>query len=390
MDIKVEKLPKSRVKLIVKVENDKVKPFFEKAWQDLALQVKVAGFRPGKAPKLMVIESVGLNRYKSTALDLALPQIYYDAIESEKLIPIASPNVNVIEFDEEKDFSFEAEVDLLPEIKLADYKNIKVKDPRSENKSDVKDEEVEKVVKRLLYQSAKFEDKDDVAKNGDFVEIDFEGLVDNVVKDKYTNKNYPLIIGEKVLVDGFEEKLVGKKKDESGEFKIKVDKESVTFRVKINSVKNVILPELNEEFAKKFGHDNIKNLKDAIKKSIEDEKVKESRLKLEQEIIEKIADKSKVDVPQSLVDQEVNRKITDMQKQLGVAWDKYLEKMSKTIEELRTELSKGAENQVKFGLIMGELAKDMGFITEQTTKNVEEQQKAIRKTMDALIEMMVK
>jgi trigger factor len=104
-----------------------LKNIFDQAYEKLASTVSIEGFRPGKAPRLMTLEAIGQNRYTSYALDLALPMVYSEAIKQEKLIPVASPKVDLKQFVEEKDFEFIAEVDVLPEIKLGDYKKIKIK-----------------------------------------------------------------------------------------------------------------------------------------------------------------------------------------------------------------------------------------------------------------------
>lgn len=399
MKIKLEKLPKSRVKLEIETPKEDLKKYFDQAYQKLSQQVNIKGFREGKAPRLMVIETVGFNRYNSTALDIALPQIYYQAIQQEKLIPISSPNVSVKQFSQDENFIFEAEVDLVPEIKLPDYKLVRVKSDLSTSlkagsKSfEVGEDEIEKVVKRLLYQSAKFTEVDRIAKEGDNIEIDFEGSVKGVKKENLCSKNYPLILGEKVLIPGFEEKLVGMKKGESKSFALGINssagEEKVDFQVKMNAVRDVKLPELNDEFAKKFGHQTVVKLSQAIGESIKLEKEQQNRLQIEQEILEKIANKTSIDVPESLIDQEINRKIASMQQQMGPVWQGYLDKIGKTIEDLRKEMHTGAEKQVKFGLILGEIAKDMGLL-KGNLKTKEEQEKVIRKTMDRLIEIAAK
>ncbi|EKD56196.1 MAG: hypothetical protein ACD_58C00273G0008 [uncultured bacterium] len=402
MKIKCEKLPKSKVKLEIEVLKEDLTKYFDEAYKKLSHQVNIKGFREGKAPKLMVIESVGLNRYNSTALDIALPQIYYQAVKDEKLVPICQPQVNIKQFGENENFIFDAEVDLMPEIKLGEYKKLKItlvpsssrgKNQKLKINSEVTKEEIEKIIKRLRYQSAKFTGVDRGAKEGDNIEIDFDGSVKGVKRDNLQSKNYPLILGEKVLVPGFEDELVDMKKGEEKEFNLEVKssagKEKVDFKVKMNAVRDVELPELDENFSKKFGHDSVDKLISAIGESIKVEKEQTYRAQLEHEILEQISEKSKLDVPESLIEQEVSRKITQMQQQMGAVWQQYLDKMGKTIEDLRKEIAPGAEKQVKFGLLLGEIARDMGLLKE-SAKTQQEQEKIVKETMDKLIEMATK
>ena len=144
MKIELKKMPKSRVKLEIEVPKSELGKYFDEAYKKLSNQVNIKGFRQGQAPKLMVIEAVGLNRYNSTALDIALPDVYFQAIKDEKLLPICQPQVNIKQFNENEDFIFDAEVDLIPDIKLGDYKKIDNKllerelDPRPRKKDFVR------------------------------------------------------------------------------------------------------------------------------------------------------------------------------------------------------------------------------------------------------------
>lgn len=393
MQINLEKLPKSRVKISLEVSHEEMKPFFAKALEKLSHEVKIKGFREGKAPKIMVLESVGINKYHSTVLDSAIPQFYFEAVQKEKLIPISQPAVSVNKISEEDGLNFTAEVDIKPEIILGDYKSVRVKSKSKSKSSEVGEDEIEKVVKRLLYQSAKFTEVSRPAAINDHIEIDFEGLEKNIKQENLSNKNYPLILGEGVLIPGFEKELEGLKKGDQKEFKLKVNsptgEKEIDFQVIMNLVREVELPELNNEFSKKFGHDNPENLKKAIRESIKKEKIDHQRLLLEQEILEKVSEKAKLEIPESLIEQEVSRKLSEMQQQMGVIWPQYLQKINKTVEDLRKELRLGAEKQVKFGLVLGEIAKDMGFL-KNSPKTQAEQQEVIRKTMDKLIEITTK
>lgn len=389
MEIKLEKLPKSRIKLEVETTSEEVQPFFDQALEKLANSVNIAGFRPGKAPKLMIIESVGLNRYNSTALDLAFSQIYHQAVIEKKVSPISSPNISIEQFSEGKPFKFIAEVDIVPEIRLGDYNSIKIKSEKVKEDYPVEDSEVESLIKRLQYRDAKFSEIDQAAKKDDYIEIDYEGSVKGVIKEGMASKNHPLILGEGVLVPGFEDQLVGMKKDDKKEITVKVKGDNTLFKVKMNVVKKVELPELDEAFFKKFGHKSLENLKKAIKKSLSQEKKDQAKGIIQQELLAKLAEKSQVEVPQSLVEDEVNRKITQMQGNLGVLFDEYLKKNNKDLPGLRKELTQPAEKQVKIGLVLGETAKELGIIKEPP-KTQEEQSKIIKRTIDKLIEIITK
>lgn len=406
MDIKLTKLPKSKVKLDITEDATKVKRYFNEAYDRLVSTVDIKGFRPGKAPRMLTIETIGRGKYNSEALNLALPQVYSAAVKEKKLVPVGSPKVNIISFGEDKPFHFEAEIDLLPEIKLGDYKKIKISYKKP--KIEVKKEEVEKVVKRLAHQSAQYTVTADKAKKGDRMEISFTGKVKNIIKDKYTSKNYPFILGERVLMPKFEEKLIGAKKGDKKEFllevksksvgkngKIRIEKEKVDFEITVNEVWHVKLPELDQDFAKKFGHKNMSDLRLAIQKSIKQEKEQRERQILETKVLDEVLKKVEIEVPESLLEQEVDRRVEMIKKQTGPAFGKYLENIGKSLVELRSDIRPNAQKGVRISLALNEISKDMEhfdpkLLGTDMKKNHQIQQEAVKKTLDKLIEIATK
>lgn len=394
MKITRENLAKSRVKLTIEAPVERVKTFFDEAYKQLAPTVEIKGFRPGQAPKLLTIEAIGQGKYTQTALDAALQQVYYEAVQQEKIIPIQPPAVSVKEFAEDKPFSFEAQVDVVPQIKLGDYKKVKVK--YKEPKIDANKEEVDKVINNLKHQAAAFKEVDRPAKNGDRVEIDFEGSVSGVKQDGLSSKNHPLVLGEGSLIAGFEKELAGLKKGEEKEFDLDVPHKTeknktqkTHFKVKMIDIKEVILPEENSEFAKKFGHDTTEKLRAAIAASIMEEKKTHDKQHLEQEVLEKVVATCKLEVPESLIEQEISRRLMSMQEQMGQGFPKYLESIGKKIEDIKKEMQPSAENSVKIGLVLGEIARAEGFV-KGSIKDQKEQQEVIRKTIDKLVEITTK
>lgn len=387
MKIKIEKLPKSRIKLEIEAPAEDIASHFEKAYKNLAETVEIKGFRKGMAPKAMVIDAVGQNRYNSEALNSALQDIYYKALTQEKIMPVSQPAISITKFTEGESFIFTAEIDILPKIELGDYKKIKIKHEKQEFVA--KKEELGHILKRLQYQSAKFEETDQAAKKDDRIEINFKGSVGHVVKEKYCSNNYPLVLGEGILVPGFEDKLVGMKKGESKKFELEVNKEKVEFEVKMIDIKKVSLPELNDEFAKKFGRKSLTDLKEAISKNVVMEKAMHDKEELETKIFDEMLKIAKADIPDGLIDQEINRRIAKIQEQTGPGFAEFLKKSGKSMTDLRQELKPEAERSVKIGLMLGEVSKDLGLIKDNV-KTEEDQKKVVRETLDKLAEIMVK
>ncbi len=395
MKHKLEKLPKSRVKITIEVPQDEMVKHFEEAYKKLAPTVDIKGFRPGFAPKSLTLEAIGFGRYQQAVLDAALPVSYSEAIRQNKIYPIHGPAVSIKQFGEDKDFIYEVEVDVIPEIKVADYKSVQVKDIRK--KHEAKKEEIEKIFKNLQFREAKFNPISRTIKKGDWAEISYEGTIDKVKQENLSSSQYPLIIGENVLLEGFEEKLIGLKKGDKKEFDLNVPSvkdhaktKKAHFSVTVNEVKESILPELNNDFAKKFGQPSLEKLKTAIEQNIIKEKEARDLQILESQILEKVVEKSELDIPESLVDQEINRRISQIQAQTGPGFQGFLQKMKKTVNDLRNDLRKDSEKSVKIGLLLGEIAKLENIAPKHPVKDQKEQVEVTRKTLNKLIEYATK
>jgi len=397
MKVQVTKLAKSKAKLNISEEANIIQKYFDEAYQKLAPLVDIKGFRPGKAPKLITIQTIGENKYQNEALNLALPMVYSEAVKSEKLIPVAPPKINIVEFGEGKTLRLEAEIELLPEVQLGDYKNVKVK--HKEEKFEASDEEVDKIIKRLQYQDAQYIVTSESAKKGDRMEIDFVGKVKNVELEKYTSKHYPFLLGEGALLPEFEKKLLGTKKGDELKFNIDVKSpagtEKVDFEVKINEVWEVKLPELTDQFAQKFGNKTVKILRENIAKNIILEKEQRDRQILEDMIMTEVLKKVKIEVGESLIEQEIERRIKIVQEQTGPGFNRYLESLGKDLAQFRETLKPAAERSVKISLSLSEIAKDMGYFKpEKLGKDMKENQRiqgeAVKKTMDELIKITTK
>lgn len=375
MEVKSENLKKGKVKLIIKLTPKEMSVHFKQAFDRIAPTIKLPGFRGGKAPRKLIEGSAGVARILSDGLDLAVSDSYFKATKEEKLIPINQPNIVINKYphyghtEEEvgEEFEFEAEFEVLPPVTLADYSKIKVDKIQTKTASK---EDVEKVLSHVLKQNAEFKDSTVGAKNGDRIEINFEGFLKHVKIDQMCSKNHPLILGENTLIPGFEEELVGLKTGEKKDFQIKFPKDyhgkefagkDAEFKVEVISVKEIILPKEDDELAKKFGHDSVKNLKDAIEKNLNLELEENAKRELENNIIEAMLPLLSVEIPDSLISREIERMISDFAKQItdrGLNFDKYLEGIKKTREDLLKEMRPQAEKNIKVGLLLGKIVEE--------------------------------
>ena len=364
LEIKKEKLGKGKIKLEVKVLKADFDNFRKEALERLKVEVEVPGFRRGKAPDKMVIEKLGETRIESEALNLAVSKSTYVALLKENAIPIESPKVAIKQFSKDKDLVYTLEVSVLPEIVLSDYKNIKIK----KEAVKIKKEEIEKAIEDLRKRMATPEEKKEGLKKGDFAEIDFEGSIKGVKIDKLTSKNMPFIVGEIKFVPGFKEKLLGMKKGEEKEFELTLPQESpdelggkkAKFKVKINNLKKIKLPELNKEFTQKLGASSIDDLKERMKSAISNQKETDLNNKYKADLVSRIAEKSKIEIPESLVNQEKERLSVEFSRQIGMAGmtvEQFLENQKKSKDDLNKDFIIQAEKNVKIGLSLAEISK---------------------------------
>lgn len=391
MEIKHEKLPRARVKLTIEVPWEELNVFFDRAYEKLAPTVEIQGFRPGKAPRALIEEKIGHERLAHEALDLALAETYAEAATREKIFPLAGPAINIKSFDKVSNLIYEAEVDVLPEIKLGEYKKVRVK----RNEIKVTDQDVEETLKHLREQKAIFHDVERPARENDRVEIDFEGSIGGVKQDSLTSKNHPVILGRKTLVEDFEKQLIGVKQGEEKKFTIDVlsrdgkTKQRVDFIVKVHWVQEMVLPDFDQEFAKQFQAKDMTELRNLIRGDIQNHKSERENQRIEKEVVDKVSDMAKLEIPETLIENEISRQIGDLENQLvsyGQNLAGYLNSVNKSVEDLRGDLRPGAEKSVKNGLVLGEIARAEKFITPEAGKLDESKQmEAIRKTINFLV-----
>jgi len=371
LQVKLQKLPGSKVKLTITIEKEEMQGYERHAYRHLVNQVKIAGFRPGKAPLNILKKEVGEAKFENEVLEVAVPQSYYKAVTDEIIQAISQPQVKVVKFVPGELLEYEAEVAVLPEVKLPNYKNIKVKI----GEVKVKKEEIDQILNNLRKERAILRDVEREAKKNDRVEIDFDGFIGSNPLEGGSSKNHPLVIGEGNFIPGFEEELIGLKKGDTKEFDIKFPEnyhvadiagKGVHFVVKMHLVQEVDLPELNDKFIAQIGpFKKVADLKKDIEENLEQAKKEEERRKTEQELLEKIVEKSEIEVPKDMVDQETQAMIQDLESAIisrGGNFDDYLKSIGKKKENLDKELRADAEKRVKTGLVLSQVSKEEGIL----------------------------
>lgn len=366
MDIKKKIINDSQVQLTIDIPVGMLNIYSDRAYKKLAANVKIPGFRPGKAPRHMVEREVGSDAFNKEILESAIQDTFYQAIVKEKVVTLGPPEIKVIKFVPTDGLTYEATVTTLPEVSLPDFKSIKIK------KKDiiVEKKEIEEVIEGLRKKNADLKEVSRAAKEGDKVEVDFEGFLDNLPFEGGKSENHPLVLGSKTMIPGFEEGILGMKKDEAKEVEITFPKDyhaghladkKTKFKIKLNRLEEVILPELNDDFVKKVSpFKTVSEFRKDVEKRIRENKEAEENKKLEEELLEKAVEKLKVKVPETLIAEEVHGMMHELEHNLthsGIEMEKYLGHIKKSKEELEKDMRVDAEKRVKIGLLISEIIK---------------------------------
>lgn len=372
MQIKREQLNPTTVKLTITADAELMQETKQATLKRLGQRMKLSGFRPGKAPLPIVERNADPSALQTEFLDDALNRLYGAAIEQEKLRPVDQPKVTLEKFVPFTDLVMSAEIEVVGDIKLPDYKKFKL----AKKEAKVTDKDIDEVIESLRTRVAEKKEVEREAKDGDEVVIDFAGSdakTDMPVQGA-EGKGYPLVLGSDTFIPGFESNLVGLKTGEEKTFTLTFPKDygvkalqnrDVTFVVTVQKVQEIVKPEVDDKFAAKVGpFKTVESLREDIRKQLTSEKQEEAKRDFENDLLEMLADKTTAAIPQALIDEEINRTELQIRQNLnyrGQTWKEYLEEMGQTEEEYRKTLTEPAEKRVRVGLALTEVAEQEGI-----------------------------
>ena len=367
MKTKLKNISDVKVELTISLGAEELKAAEQVTLTKLAKEVKIEGFRKGKAPLEMVAAQVDPILLNQETLENALSKSVAEAFLKEKVQAINRPEVDVKKFIPGTELEFTATTEIMPKVELGDYKKLGVK----KEAAKVSKKEVKETIDRILKNFAEKKKVEREAKNGAEVIIDFLGKKDGVAFDGGKAEKFPLELGSKSFIPGFEEGLVGKKAGDELSLNLEFPKDyhakdlagaKVVFEVKIHEVRENVEPEINEEFLSKLGDFITKEeFEKQIEEDLKTQKQAEADEKFKDELVKKLAEVSKVPVPEILLEDQKRSIEMDMQQNLmysGLSLEDYLERMGKTHEEwLEKDVKEAAEMRVKSGLALAELSK---------------------------------
>lgn len=368
MKYTAKKLSETRTKITVTLEESEIKTAKALALKHLAPQVKIAGFRKGKVPANLIEKNIDPTALANEVVEHAINSAINDIAEKENYRILDRPDVDLKDFKPYVSIEFEAEIELLPEVTLGDYKKLKVK----KESVELKPEEIDDVMARLRQQFAEKKEVKRAAQDGDEVIIDFVGKKDGEAFDGGTSSDYALTLGSGTFIPGFEEAIVGHKTGESFDVPLTFPKDyhaehlkgaKVVFETKLNTINEVVLPKVDDDLAKKAGgFKTLTELNDDIKRELTSQKEKSVDDNYKDALVEALVSVSKVPVPQLLVDDQVQSIERDALQNLmyrGMTAEQYIASQGyKDQDEWREkEFKVAAERRVQAGLALAELSK---------------------------------
>ncbi|MDO8335419.1 MAG: trigger factor [Candidatus Saccharibacteria bacterium] len=368
MKVTRKNLSTTKVQLTISLSTKELKGAEDVALVHMGNELKVPGFRKGKVPTKVVKQQVSEEELNSHTMSDAINRAVPEAFETEKLQPLDRPEVEVKKYVPGAELEFTAEVEVLPPIKLGDYKKLKITKP----KISVVKKDIDQVVERMRTSFSEKKEVKRAAKDGDEATIDFKGF--DSKGEAFAGgegKDYPLIIGSKSFIPGFEEGLVGKKAGDAFDLPVTFPTDyqaahlagqKCKFEVKIKSVSEVVLPKVDNEFAKKCGPFNsVAELEADIKNEIKAQREHEAAEGLKDQLVEQLVAASKLETPEVLVKDQMKNIELDFTQNLaarGMSLEQYLEDKKLTREDWeKTELHDAAEKRIQAALVLAEVSK---------------------------------
>ncbi|MFC2005512.1 trigger factor [Chloroflexota bacterium] len=394
MKVTNDKTENSQAFLTIEMEAAEVEESLEKSYHRLVKKTKIPGFRKGKAPRAVFEHHVGKEGLFEDTINNLVPEVYEKAIKEQEIEPIAQPQIEVAQTDP---LVFKAIVPLKPEVKLGDYKHIQV----TPEPVEVTESNVDAVMEQLRHQHAVWEPVERAVDFGDLVVLNIDSNIEDKPFILQKEAQYQVLKDLSFPVPGFAEQLTGMKKDKEKEFKLQFPPDypggemagkEASFKVTVTEVKQEILPELNDEFAKEVNPEftTLDSLRERASSDLKLRADEKARMDFEEQVIDAVVDLSELEFPPILVEAEINRILRQRLQGGNQELDDYLRSINKTEEELREELLPLATKRTTQALVLGKIVQEEKIevsdadidtetenITKDATGNKEELQKIL-------------
>jgi trigger factor len=374
-----EEIGKNKVKLTVEIPTADVEKAFAQTYKRLAQQVKVPGFRPGKAPKSVIDQRLGRDYVRSEALRDVLPDFYAEAIRETDLDVVAPPEIDVKTFEDGSDLTFEATVETRPTPELKNYSGLEASKPRVE----VSDADVDEQIERLRTRFATLEPTERPLQSGDFASIDLTTYRHDETIDELTAKDLLIEVGAEMVVGELDRELEGKRKGDILKITATLPERfeeragwQVGMQVLVKDTKMRKLPALDDELAKTVSEfDTLDELKADLRTRLEEMHEAQATNSLRESVLESfVTNAIEVDLPQGMVEVEVDHLVTGLAQLLaaqGMPIDRYMEAQNLDADALRARFHEQAERNIKTRLGLDAVVAAEGLVVSDDEREHE-------------------
>ena len=363
MSLQVENLEHNMAKLTITVSAEEVEKALQAAYLKQRSKISLPGFRKGKVPRQMIEKMYGPEVFYDEAANHMISEAYGKAYDECELEIASQPTIDVVQLEKGKDFIFTAEVAVKPEVKLGEYKGLKVDKVSTRVMQKEVDEEIEKERER---NARTVEVTDRAVQDKDIVTLDFEGFVDGEPFEGGKGENYPLTIGSGAFIPGFEEQLIGAEIDKETEVKVTFPEEyqakelagkEAVFKCTVHEIKAKELPELDDEFASEVSEEaeTLEDYKAEVKAKIKERKENEGKEKKENQAVEQAVANAEIDLPAPMVDLQAKQMADDFARRImqqGMSVEQYFQFTGLNEEKMMEELKPQAEKRIRTRLVL--------------------------------------
>lgn len=386
MNTKLVSRDEKKVVFTSEISPEAFEASINKVYNKMRSRFNIPGFRKGKAPRKIIELNYGEGIFFEDAVNELLPDLFEEAVKELELNKdiCGMPKIDIEEFDKNKSIVIKFEQELKPVPELGDYKNLVADDVKFE----VTDEMVEDRINKERENNARIVSVEDrPVKDMDPVNIDFEGSVEGVPFDGGKSENYDLVVGSHTFIPGFEEQLLGKNIGDNVDVNVIFPEEyhseelkgkEALFKVKINSIKEKQLPELDDEFAKDVSEfDTLEEYRADIKKNLTEAAERNALVQKQNNAIDALIESSNVEAPESMINEEVDKAFRDFAgriRQYNMDLDNYFKMLNTTEEAVREQLRPEATKRANAELVIDAFAKleNIEVSEEEIDKEIDE------------------
>ncbi len=387
MSLAVKKLDGNMAELTVTVSADEFQKALVDAYKKNKGKFQLAGFRKGKVPMALIEKEYGDAVFFDDAANDLINKTYPEELKNQEEIEIvSSPEISVSQIEKGKDFIYTAKVATKPPVELGNFDEIEIEKIDTE----VTDDDVEKEIQRSLKQNSSKETVERAAELNDEVTIDFNGSIDGVEFAGGQGSDYPLVLGSKSFIEGFEEQIIGHSKGETFDVNVTfpddyqaedLQGKAAVFKTTIKDIKEVKAPELDDAYVSDTtDFETVDEYKSDVRKKLEEKKKEEAKNAKENKAVDKLVELSKMDIPEAMLKTQQEQIIKDFEMRIqyqGMNIDSYLKMTKQTRTDLLEQAKPEAERRIKNSLVVEAVAKENNIeaTDEEVDAEIEKQAK---------------